>query len=170
VSIAVVALGLSVPSSVVAQDAAVAIVDRAFQPAEVTVSQGSAVIWSNGGQLEHTVTEDGGAFDSGGLAPGEAFGHVFEAAGRFAYRCTIHAEMTGVVVVTAVAATPTPSDPTPLPGTLPPGFGSPSPQPGTDQGLGLLGAGGLAVLAGLLIVAVALGFQVFASRSRGRGR
>ncbi|GAC1371305.1 MAG: hypothetical protein NVSMB32_15520 [Actinomycetota bacterium] len=51
------------------------------------------------GQGEHTVTADGGAFDTGMFAPGARFVHTFRTPGTFAYHCQIHSNMTGNVVV-----------------------------------------------------------------------
>jgi plastocyanin len=47
------------------------------------------------------VTDDRGAFDSRALAPGAAFSFRFQAPGTVDYRCTIHQEMRGQIVVTA---------------------------------------------------------------------
>ncbi len=92
---------------------------------------GEPVTWTNKGTTTHTVTPDDGILDSGDNAPGEAYGHVFEAAGVVQYHCTIHPEMQGTITVLAAPATPpglTP-EPTPPSGTLPPNF-SPFPTTG----------------------------------------
>lgn len=120
---AIAALG---PSSALAADPAVKIVDFGFEPATITVRQGEAVIWTNGGSRQHTVTADDGSFDGGNLGPGDPYGNVFDTAGTFTYHCAIHPDrMKGTVVVTAVHATPAPSGATPPPGTLPPDFRTP---------------------------------------------
>ncbi len=109
---------------------AVSIIDFGYRPASLTVRQGTAVIWTNDGGVAHTVTANDGSFDSGPVAPGEAFGNVFGQPGTYAYHCTIHPDrMKGAIVVTAVAITPAPTGPTPPPGTLPPNFHTPVPQP-----------------------------------------
>ncbi len=60
-----------------------------FQPANVTVEAGQAVVWTNSGSNVHTVTADGGyflaGFDSGGLNPGQTFSYTFSAPGVYAY-------------------------------------------------------------------------------------
>lgn len=123
-------------SPVRAQDAAVTIKDYAYGPVEVTVTAGSVVTWTNAAGQAHTVTSNsGGTMDSGPIAPGEAFGNLFDVPGRYAYHCAIHPyRMKGTIVVTAAAATPgnagTP-EPTPPTGTLPPGFRSPSTEAAT---------------------------------------
>jgi plastocyanin len=75
------------------------IVDFAFTPAVLTVTVGTTVTWTNTGQVDHTVTANAGAFDSGILAPGARFSFRFTKAGTFAYHCAIHPFMTGTVVV-----------------------------------------------------------------------
>ena len=82
------------PSAVAAK-----IVDFGFTPATLTVAMGTRVTWTNTGQVDHTVTANGGAFDSGTLAPGASFSFTFKTAGTFAYHCAIHPFMTGTVIV-----------------------------------------------------------------------
>ena len=84
------ALGATVP---------VAIHDYAFGPKTVMVHPGDTVVWTNTDSVPHTVAALGGGFVSGALAPGGTYRHVFAATGRFAYRCGIHPEMQGTVVV-----------------------------------------------------------------------
>ena len=72
----------------------------AFQPAEVTVSAGDTVTWTNNDSVGHDVTADSfSSGDPGGLASGVAFEHTFEEAGTFDYVCTVHPGMEGTVVV-----------------------------------------------------------------------
>jgi plastocyanin len=114
-----------------AKDATITIVDFEFQPKTITINQHETVTWTNTANQNHTVTaDDGTSFDSGALSHGDVFGNVFDTAGTFKYHCSIHPQMTGTVIVKAVAATPTPSGsqpPTPPPGTLPPNFKTPVP-------------------------------------------
>ena len=70
-----------------------------------TISAGDTLAWSNADGVAHTVTagtggrSDGG-FDSGLVGPGASFQITFDEPGSFAYTCTLHAFMSGVVVVT----------------------------------------------------------------------
>ena len=70
-----------------------------------TISAGETLAWSNADGVSHTVTagtggrSDGG-FDSGLMSPGASFQTTFDQPGRFAYTCTLHSFMSGVVVVT----------------------------------------------------------------------
>lgn len=76
-----------------------------FRPANVTITAGQSVSWSNNSSAVHNVTADDGSFASGAIAVangelgGGSFTHRFETAGTFAYHCSIHPQMTGTVVV-----------------------------------------------------------------------
>ncbi|HJU58219.1 MAG TPA: plastocyanin/azurin family copper-binding protein [Nitrososphaeraceae archaeon] len=74
--------------------------DKAFFPPEISVSsEGNIVSWTNDDSIEHTVTSDDGAFDSGPISPGDTFDNTFDSPGEFGYHCSIHPFMTGVVIV-----------------------------------------------------------------------
>ena len=76
----------------------VAIANFAFSPAQVTVSTGAVVTWTNSDSAAHTVTFDDG-LDCGRLAGGGTVSATFPTAGSYAYHCTIHPSMRGTVVV-----------------------------------------------------------------------
>jgi exo-1,4-beta-D-glucosaminidase len=90
----------------------VSITGSAFQPASITIAAGDTVTWVNNDSIPHTVTDDGGAFDSGTIAPGGSYARTFTTGGTSAYHCEIHPGMTGTVVVTG-GATPSPTPTTP---------------------------------------------------------
>jgi amicyanin len=72
----------------------------AFQPAEVTVSAGDTVTWTNNDSVGHDVTADSfSSGEPGAMASGDTFEHTFEEAGTFDYVCTVHPGMEGTVVV-----------------------------------------------------------------------
>ena len=74
-------------------------------PNDTPVAAGDTVVWTNRMDMEHTVTADGGEFDSGILGQDKSFSHLFEAAGTIGYHCEIHPkEMQGKVSVTSSAA------------------------------------------------------------------
>jgi plastocyanin len=77
----------------------VEIVDRAYQPAMLTVDVGETVTWSNTTLMPHTVTAVEGAFDSGTMNGQTSFAFTFSKTGTFLYSCTIHPSMKGTVVV-----------------------------------------------------------------------
>ena len=71
----------------------------AFSPPLVEVSAGTTVAWTNGDSAPHTVTAEGGAFDSGTLATGDRFEFAATTSGTIRYLCAIHPAMTGTLVV-----------------------------------------------------------------------
>jgi plastocyanin len=82
-----------------AATATVRIANLSFGARALHVRAGSRVRWVNQDQVQHTVTADGGSFDSGLIEPGRAFERVFDRPGSYAYHCTPHPFMTGRVVV-----------------------------------------------------------------------
>ena len=88
----------------------VAVADYVFGPDTVTIAAGRGVRWANAGPSAHTVTADGGSFAGTLGAPGmDMYGYptgggsyskAFMTAGTYAYHCTLHPQMTGVVIVT----------------------------------------------------------------------
>lgn len=78
-----------------------------FDPADLTVSAGSTVVWHNRGHEEHSVTADDKSFDSGLKKPGTDFQFAFPRAGVYSYHCAPHPWMVGKIRVVAGAA-PTP--------------------------------------------------------------
>jgi plastocyanin len=79
----------------------VKMINFAFKPKTITIAKGTKVMWRNGGSVSHTTTSNKGLWNSGALAPGAAFAHVFKKAGTFLYHCTIHPTlMHGKIVVT----------------------------------------------------------------------
>lgn len=83
----------------------VEITNFAFSPADVTVSPGTEVVFTNLDSAPHTVTAGSDAapmpevFDSGLLEQGESFSFVFDEAGTFAYFCERHPPMEATVTV-----------------------------------------------------------------------
>lgn len=74
-----------------------------FDPAEITVPAGSAVVWFNKGKEEHSVTADDRSFDSGYKKTGTSWQRTFPRVGKYAYHCAPHPWMKGTVVVVAAA-------------------------------------------------------------------
>src|SRR5215204_4697643 len=68
-----------------------------FVPGELTIDLGQTVAFINAHHDEHTAT--GSGFDTGVIGPGEVATVVLDTAGRFAYACQIHPEMTGRIGV-----------------------------------------------------------------------
>ena len=94
----------------------VSVRDNAFSPKTVTVPVGTTIRWRNDGVVPHTVTDPGGAYDSGIMSPGDTFSRTFRSAGTYDYVCIIHPGMAGRVVVTASdGSVPPPSEQDSLP-------------------------------------------------------
>ena len=81
-----------------ATGASVTIKDFAFSPASVDIKVGESVTWTNDDSATHNVEGDGG-ISSGDLANGQTYTKTFDTAGTYAYKCAIHPNMTGTVVV-----------------------------------------------------------------------
>ena len=86
-----------------AQTREVSIPAKVFVPGRIDVLVGDTVLWRNGDAITHTVTANDDSFDSGFLAPGATFTRTFAKPGSYAYHCTIHKFMRGVVRVVPVA-------------------------------------------------------------------
>jgi plastocyanin len=71
---------------------------QVFSPNHATITHGQSVCWQNNGSITHTVTDDGGAFNTN-LPSGQVFVHIYAAAGTFPYHCTIHPGMIGTITV-----------------------------------------------------------------------
>lgn len=65
----------------------------------LTVKAGTTVTWLNEDAQAHTVTDVGGAFDSGLLGKGDTWSYTFDAVGEFEYFCTPHPWMRAKVIV-----------------------------------------------------------------------
>ena len=87
------------PSPVQQVNPAVVIADFAFTPATLTVAPGQPIVWINNDSIPHTITSDDGQWDSGELAPGKQFTLTLHQPGTYAYHCSIHPFMQGIVIV-----------------------------------------------------------------------
>jgi plastocyanin len=77
----------------------VGITKFAFEPKEITVAPGTTIVWTNHDEAPHTVTSNDKGFASKGLDTDDTYEHTFDTEGDFAYLCTVHPFMTGVVHV-----------------------------------------------------------------------
>ncbi|HET7241563.1 MAG TPA: cupredoxin family copper-binding protein [Gemmatimonadales bacterium] len=96
---AAVADTTTVPPAPSAGLTVVRLANLSFGPSEVRVRAGTKVRWVNADQLQHTVTADDGAFDSGLIDGGRSFERVFDRPGSYSYHCTPHPFMHGRVIV-----------------------------------------------------------------------
>jgi len=70
-----------------------------FGPATLTVPVGTTVTWTNRDDIPHTIVSTDKVFKSKVLDTDEKFSFTFAKAGTYSYFCSIHAKMTGSVVV-----------------------------------------------------------------------
>src|SRR5262245_59022418 len=71
----------------------------AFGQNPLTIPVGTTISWLNGDNTAHTAAADGSQWSSGNIAPGGRFNFTFASTGRFTYRCQIHPNMVGTIVV-----------------------------------------------------------------------
>jgi plastocyanin len=71
------------------------------QSVRVVLGVNSTVTWVSRSIAYDTVTDRGGAFNSGTIAPGGTFSFTFTAPGEYEYYCEYHPWMAGTVVVQA---------------------------------------------------------------------
>ena len=71
-----------------------------FEPATLSVTVGTTVVWTNQEAVPHTVAhEDLKTFSSDILNQGDTFRFTFTQPGTHPYLCTVHPEMKGVITV-----------------------------------------------------------------------
>jgi plastocyanin len=124
--------GAAAPAAPVAPDALagpaltvdVAQRDDYFDPADISVSVGTIVRWTNRGDDAHTTTSDNGYWNSGSMYPGSYYAVRFNAPGTYSYYCQFHRYLGMVGRVNVAGGTA----PTPTPG--------PGPGPGGNLALG----------------------------------
>jgi plastocyanin len=83
--------------------AQITIKNFSFDPAALTVSPGTEVVWTNQGG-KHSVQADDGSFKSEALTAGGTFKHRFDRPGTYRYFCEFHGskgghDMAGVITV-----------------------------------------------------------------------
>ncbi len=72
---------------------------HAFNPAQLDVAPGTTVRFVNNDTEPHTATADNGLFDTGVLQPGSSFEVFLDGSGTVTYRCELHPDMQGSIVV-----------------------------------------------------------------------
>lgn len=85
-----------------------------YEPAMLTVPKGSTVVWTNVGQIAHTVTDDPALvadransvlpagvqpWDSGDIPTGGTFAYTFAVPGRYVYFCKPHETLGQVATI-----------------------------------------------------------------------
>jgi plastocyanin len=70
-----------------------------FMPMELRIKVGSSVTWVNRDEEPHTVVSDTGVFRSGALDTDMSYTFTFDEPGSYRVRCSIHPQMTALIVV-----------------------------------------------------------------------
>jgi plastocyanin len=75
--------------------------DFVYVPVNLHVKAGASVAWVNcePTNIPHTSTSDGAGWESGSLAPNDAYVRSFPTAGTYPYHCAIHPGMKATVIV-----------------------------------------------------------------------
>ena len=76
----------------------VTISSTGFYPVNIPISPGDTIFWKNNDTVVHNVVADDASFNSGDIAVGAEWSHVFPAAGTFTYKCTKTGKAGSVVV------------------------------------------------------------------------
>lgn len=82
-------------------EARIGIDNFTFKPAEILVSTGTEVVWTNDDDIPHAISDAAlpRAFKSTVLDTGQSFSYVFPRPGTYHYFCSLHPHMQGTVVV-----------------------------------------------------------------------
>ena len=70
-----------------------------FQPERLTVARGDRIVWVNKDVVPHTATSRAGRFDSQTILVGKSWTLTATKKGEFAYICTLHPAMKGILNV-----------------------------------------------------------------------
>lgn len=73
----------------------------AFVGQTVRIAPGTTIRWKNFDTAKHTVTSDTGVFNSGIMVKDQTFSYKFTKEGTYKYKCALHPDMTGEIVVRA---------------------------------------------------------------------
>ena len=82
-----------------AQTVQVIMINRAYDPKQITVNVGDTVTWVNQDAPKHDVVADSGEFKSSLFDKGQSWSFTFAKAGTYPYHCSIHPGMIGTVIV-----------------------------------------------------------------------
>ena len=93
--------GAAFSQQIAAAPAEIVIDKFKFGPMSLTVPAGTTVTWINKDSTAHSVISGDGpaAFKSGGLDTGDKYDFTFTKPGTYHYRCSLHPQMTGTIVV-----------------------------------------------------------------------
>ena len=86
------------PSASASSSTSITLGDNFFSPDLVNISVGDTVTWNWTGK-HHTTTGTGSESWDSGINTSGSFSRTFNTAGSFTYKCTLHSEMVGTIIV-----------------------------------------------------------------------
>lgn len=95
-------IGRAVPSAQAPADASskqIKIDNFSFTPQQLTITQGTTVVWANNDDVPHTVVGTHQEFRSKALDTSDQFSFTFAKPGTYEYFCSVHPMMTGKIIV-----------------------------------------------------------------------
>ena len=99
VGMIVCAVGLAASERAKPKTHTVTIENMRFQPEALTVARGDTIVWVNKDLVPHTATSEKGGFDSKMIQAGKSWTYTVRKKGEFAYVCTYHPTMKGMLSV-----------------------------------------------------------------------
>lgn len=89
------------PATALADDAKVEVGHGSLDPAEVTITPGDTITFTNTKKMPggHTIVLDGLDAQSDGLAKGKSWSHTFKEPGEYNFRVKEHPDKAGTVTV-----------------------------------------------------------------------
>jgi plastocyanin len=98
IRVAVFAVIISYMTAARCEDLAVMIDNFTFEPAQLTIKVGTTVTWKNRDDIPHAVVS-AGKFRSKTLDTDDSYSFTFTSPGDYAYFCSLHPHMTGMIKV-----------------------------------------------------------------------
>ena len=87
------------PAAVSIVSGARTLTTTAYSPNPLNITRGTTVTWTNNDTSTHNNVADGGAFNTGDIAPGSQASFTFQNASAFPYHCGRHPGMVATVNV-----------------------------------------------------------------------
>jgi plastocyanin len=98
IRLAMIAVMASQMTAAHCEEVSVTIDNFTFEPAQLTVTVGTTVTWTNRDDIPHTVVS-AGKFRSKALDTDDKYSFTFTSAGDYKYFCSLHPHMVGMIRV-----------------------------------------------------------------------
>jgi plastocyanin len=99
VALVVCSMGLAASGRAKPKTHTVTMEGMRFQPERLTVARGDTIVWVNKDLVPHTATSKAGGFDSQIILAEKSWRFTPRKKGEFAYTCTYHPQMKGMLHV-----------------------------------------------------------------------